>query len=350
MVASKLRNLAVLALLPVVIAAPTSKVRTTGNSQVNLAINQDFADPCIIQSGTEWYAFASNNHKTLGNAAAVGSDSLINVQIATSQDFVSWTVTGADALPTVGAWADPNAGSQGAAVWGPSVIQNDAGEYVLHYSAALLEDNSKHCIGAAVASTPHGPFTPQSTPLACPISQGGAIDSSAYQDVDGTFYVVYKVDGNSIGNGGSCGNSVAPIAPTPIMLQQVATDGFTPVGSAVELIDRSTLDGPLVEAPSLMRTTAGKYVLFFSSNCFASSYYDLTYAFADNVTGPYVKRGPMLITGSDGGLYSPGGADVAADGVHQVFHSGNVGPDNMGWRLMYTQKITVDSVNEVVSS
>lgn len=339
-----------IALLPVALALPTPGVDTTGYSASKLAINQDFADPSILLDGTEWYAYASNNHKTLGNSAAVGSSSLINIQVATSPDFSSWTVTGSDALPTVGAWADPTAGSQGAAVWAPSVIKNSAGEYVLHYSAAVLNNPSKHCIGAAVASTPQGPFTPQSTPLACPLSQGGAIDSDAFQDVDGTFYAVYKVDGNSIGHGGSCGNSVAPIVPTPIMLQQLAADAMTPVGSPIELLDRSTLDGPLIEAPSLMRTSEGKYVLFFSSNCFASAYYDLTYAFADSVTGPYVKRGPMLMTGSDGGLYSPGAADAAADGVHMAFHAGNVGPENEGWRLMYTMELTVDNVNEVVDS
>lgn len=342
---------ALLALLPVAIALPTPgfTVKTTGTSHVQLAINQDFADPSILQDGSEWYAFASNNHKTLGNSAAVGSGSLINVQVATSPDFNSWTVTGTDALPTVGAWANPKAGSQGAAVWGPGVIKNGNGQYVLHYSASVLGNESKHCIGAAVASTPQGPYTPQATPLACPLDQGGAIDSSPFQDVDGTYYVVYKIDGNSIGHGGSCGNTVAPIVPTPIMLQKLESDGFTPVGSPTEMIDRSQLDGPLVEAPSLMRTSAGKYVLFFSSNCFASQYYDLTYAFADSIAGPYVKRGPMMMTGTDG-LYSPGGADAAADGVHMAFHAGNVGPNNMNWRLMYTMSLKVDNVNEVVSS
>lgn len=339
---------ALLALMPLVLALPVpAPVEKRSTITVNKVIDQDFADPSLLQVGSEWYAFATNNHKTLGNASAIGSESLINVQVASSPDFENWTVLGVDALPVVGAWADSTA----SAVWAPKVIQNAAGEYVLHYSAPKLGDNSKHCVGAATASTPVGPYTPVAEPLACPISQGGAIDSSAFRDDDGTYYVVYKIDGNAIGHGGACSNTVAPIVSTPIMIQQVADDGYTPVGSPTEILDRWALDGPLVEGPSLTRTADGHYVLFFSSNCFATKWYDVSYAFATSVTGPYVKAGPMMVTGSpDAALYSPGGADIYADGEHAVFHAGDVGPINMGWRAMYTMKISVDTATEVVST
>ncbi|KAI4723398.1 Arabinanase/levansucrase/invertase [Aureobasidium sp. EXF-10727] len=331
-----------LGLLPLAIAAP---MKTTGSSNPTQVISVDFADPDLLQVGTQWWAFASNNHKTI---AKVGG-SLINVQVAQSSDFNSWSVTGADALPTVGAWVDPNAGNQGAAVWAPSVSKGKKGQYIMTYSAAVKGSPGKHCVGAAVATQPQGPYTPQATPLVCPLDQGGAIDSDNFMDIDGTQYVVYKVDGNAIGHGGVCGNTVAPIVNTPIMLQKLADDGITPVGSPVKLLDRGDLDGPLIEAPSLMRTSNGKYVLFFSSNCFATSNYDVTYAFADNINGPYVKAGPMMVTGTDG-LYSPGGQSVAADGKHMMFHAGDVGPANMGWRAAYTQIITVDTARQVVSS
>lgn len=49
--------------------------------------------------------------------------------------------------------------------------------------------------------------------MICPLSQGGAIDASGYDD-NGQRYVVYKVDGNSIGHGGACGNDGRqPLAP-----------------------------------------------------------------------------------------------------------------------------------------
>ena len=158
------------------------------------------------------------------------------------------------------------------------------------------------------------------------LRQGGAIDPAGFSDSDGSRYVVYKVDGNNIGHGGSCNNGVQPIVPTPIMLQQVGSDGTTPIGSAIQILDRDDNDGPLIEAPSLV-LHSGTYVLFFSSNCYSSSYYDVSYATSTNgVRGPYTKAqypvAPLLVTGSDNGkLYSPGGLSVAPNGVNVVFHA-----------------------------
>lgn len=69
------------------------------------------------------------------------------------------------------------------------------------------------------------------------------------------------------------------------MLQEVESDGVTPVGSAIELIDSGDADGPLIEAPSLIRSSGGEYILFFSSNCYTTTLYDVSYAYASSVTG-----------------------------------------------------------------
>lgn len=92
-------------------------------------------------------------------------------------------------------------------MWAPDVQQLDDGTFILYYSASTKEDPSKHCVGAATASTARGPYTPVgSEPLFCPLSEGGAIDAAGYND-NGQRYVVYKVDGNSLGHGGACGNT-----------------------------------------------------------------------------------------------------------------------------------------------
>lgn len=108
-----------------------------------------------------------------------------------------------------------------------------------------------HCVGAATSTSPQGPYTPQSQPIACQTSGGGAIDPAGFQDSDGTRYVVYKVDGNNLGGGGSCGNGDESHS-TPIMLQKLASDGVTPTGNPVQILDRDSNDGPLIEAPSLI--------------------------------------------------------------------------------------------------
>jgi hypothetical protein len=144
---------------------------------------------------------------------------------------------------------------------------------------------------------------------------------------------VYKVDGNSLGPGGPCGNAGPDQKPTPLMLVQVAGDGITPKGPPINLLNRIDMDGPVIEAPSLTRTPDGKYQLFFSSNCYNTNLYDVTWATAPSVTGPYTRFGPLFVSGQDG-LMAPGGAAVASDGKHMVFH-GNFN----GGRAMYTTTI-----------
>ena len=130
------------------------------------------------------------------------------------------------------------------------------------------------------------------------------------------------------------------------MLQQVSpSDGYTTIGSAIQLLDRSEADGPLIEAPSLVKAADGTYLLFFSSNCYAGSQYDTSWAYSDAVTGPWTKAqgadgAPLLVTGDDNGaLYSPGGLTVATDGVHVVFHADQGTTADV--RQMWTGTITV---------
>ena len=216
----------------------------------------------------------------------------------------------------------------------------------MYFSAALLAPHhSTHCIG--VATSPHvtGPYLPGNSPLACPQSAGGAIDASGFQDSNGDRYVVYKVDGNSLSagreNSGPCGNADGQF-PTPIMLQQVsAADGFTLMGSPVEILDRDQRDGPLVEAPSLVRTASGVYVLFFSSNCFSGPRYDTSYATSEILTGPYVKAKTPLLTTGMRGLKSPGGATVSRDGKMLVWHADQKA-GNSKVRQMYMSQIHIE--------
>ena len=143
-------------------------------------------------------------------------------------------------------------------------------------------------------------------------------------DPDGNIFVVYKIDGNSIGHGGNCNNGVEPIVSTPIMIQPMERDGITPRGKAVKILDRGPADGPSVEAPSLARAPDGTYFLFFSSNCYAGPNYDISYATASNIMGPYTKSSaPLLVSGSgpNRNLFSPGGADVTPDGKTIIFHA-----------------------------
>lgn len=288
------------------------------STNLDPAININFPDPSVLQDtdGT-WYAFATN-----GNGK--------NVQSASAPDISGpWTVLSNDLLPTVGAW------SNGANVWAPDV-RIIGSTYVLYYTATDAASTNQHCVGTATSNTVLGPYTPQSDTIACNIAAGGAIDPSGFTDTDGTHYVVYKVDGNSVGHGGSCGNTADPIVPTPLMLQQLEADGITPVGDPIELLDRGDADGPLIEAPSLILVN-GVYILFFSSNCYSTTLYDISYATASSVTGPFTKSSaPLAVTDNPFDLTAPGGATATDDGKNMVFHA-----NCDAGRCMYETTITV---------
>lgn len=159
---------------------------------------------------------------------------------------------------------------------------------------------------------------------------------------------MYKVDGNSLGGPEPCGNGDGRHA-TPLMLQEVsAKDGFSPIADATTLIDRDDGDGPLIEAPALVRSKEGVYVLFFSSNCYKTEWYDTAYATSRSLKGPYMQAGkPLLKTGTLG-LFAPGGADVLEDGERIVFHANKKGDAKV--RQMFTSGIKIDGTSLALTS
>ncbi|KAL9594477.1 MAG: hypothetical protein Q9179_005376, partial [Wetmoreana sp. 5 TL-2023] len=270
-------------------------------------IKADFADPSILLYNQKWYAFATG---------AYGA----HVQFATSDSFLSgWHVNqGYDALPNLPAWVRPD-NPTGSFVWAPDVVKRASPSRICK---AITKD------GAAVSdgTSPKGPYRAQSNePLACNEEAGGSIDPAGFKDKDGQNYVVYKVDGNSKGNGGVCNNSKPPIKSTPIKLQKLRSNLITPDGDPKTILDRDDNDGPLVEAPSINYKN-GLYYLFFSSNCYSTPQYDVSFATAQNVWGPYTKAhapdAPLLVTSKE--LSAPGGADVSIEGTYMAFH-GNIG-------------------------
>ncbi|KAI5991376.1 glycoside hydrolase family 43 protein [Pisolithus marmoratus] len=281
-------------------------------------ISANFPDPAILVTPNVTYAYATNS----GN---------INIQVATSyNNGTTWTLLdGVDALPDVGPWATVNL------TWAPDVIDRGDGTFVMYY-AAESPSQMTHCVGAATSTNPVGPYTPQTQPIACQTAGGGAIDPAGFQDVDGQRYIVYKVDGSSLGGGGACGNANGQYS-TPIMLQMMEADALTPTGDPVQILDRGQQDGPLVEAPVLILHN-GTYVLTYSSNCYNTDLYDVAYATAPSVSGPYTKSSsPLLVTGDDG-LTGPGGATPTPDGTLMVFHATvNFNPLT---RYMYTATIS----------
>ena len=208
----------------------------------------------------------------------------------------------------------------------------------MHYSGEAKAFLRHHCVGVAVSvdKDPLGPYVPEPEPLVCHLKEGGAIDSAGFVDSDGTPYALYKIDGNSVGNGGECNNAVDPIVSTPIMLQKLEKDQVTKDGQPVQILDRQASDGPLVEAPHLVKSKEDIYFLFFSSHCFTSTFYNVNYATSVSIIGPYKRAEQPLLQTRDFGMLSPGGAAVSEDGSKILFH-GNCGAG----RCLYAGNVTL---------
>lgn len=198
----------------------------------------------------------------------------------------------------------------------------------MYFSALSSKDTSAHCIGTATSKSIKGPYTLNDKPLACPLDKNGAIDATGFQDDDGSRYVLYKTEDTA----------------TTIHLQPMEADGVTPKGNTTTLLQKGPNDGPLIEAPSLVKKE-GTYYLTFSSHMFNSGDYDAKYATATNVAGPYTRQGVLLKTGdktNNGTVTSPGGSDFSEDGSKIVFHAHRNGKDVSQGRAMYAAEISLD--------
>ena len=334
-------------------------------SPIRAAIQENFPDPSIWFDNGTWYAYATNNAAGINDqtkyAFTHNEYGQANVQLATSKDFVHWRLqpVARDPLPMTGAWVVPGFTNSTKVkpailrgkVWAPSIIRRPSdNKYVLYYSASSngptvrAHNLRSHCIGAAVSETdsPAGPFRAQNETLICTYRRGGSIDTYAFLDLDGTLYVAYKVDGNSIGHGGVCGNTHKPIVPTPIMLQKLHPDGIAQEGYPEQILDRIESDGPLIEAPALIRSQEGIYFLFFSSGCTRSRSYTVKYATAKDILGPYIRAPKPLLKTGDWGLLSPGSVGIHKDssggGWNMAFHARIATADGKV-RAMFTTKL-----------
>ncbi|KAL5586059.1 hypothetical protein FOBRF1_015929 [Fusarium oxysporum] len=287
------------------------KLTVKHEGTLNPAINADFPDPSIIQlEDGSWVAVATNGGLP---------DNYRKLQVATAKDLLGeWTLQQEDALPDKG-W------TTGENTWAPDIRRVDSGEYIVYLSPEI--EAGRHCIGVARSKNATGPYTYDEKPLVCgPDDLKGAIDASGFKDPDsGKNYLIYKIEGDASG----------PTGGTPIMLQEIEGDGITFIGDAVKIFDRiGSEDGVLVEAPNIVRLGNGKYVLFFSSHDFRDPLYNVKYAYADKLSGPYTRADEPLIAAPDFGLDAPGGATSNEAGDTLVFHGWC--PDNKNIRCMYS--------------
>ena len=249
----------------------------------------------MLRVGDTFYAYATNSPAA-------------NVQLATSRDGKTWSVSASDALPTLPAWAQPGK------TWAPDVSAAAPGRYLM-YVVMASGSPALQCIGVAASSSPSGPFTPVGNrPLVCPRAEGGAIDPSHLRR--------HRRDAVP-----ALEERRELLWPRHLAADGAAVpDGLALAGPATKLVKQTAgWEGSVVEAPVLVRH-GSRYVLLYSANSYAGDAYAIGYATASAATGPYRKHPvPLLSTSSSQGRFvGPGGQDVVTgpDGHDLlVFHS-----------------------------
>ena len=245
--------------------------------------------------------------------------------IRSSPDLVLWSGTGKQIMPSgVAPWS-----ANGGRNWAPEIHQVGA-KYVAYFTA--VNGNDVLSIGAASADAPTGPYTDRGSPLVQHAQ--GVIDASYFKDTDGKHYLLYKIDGNSVG------------AATPMYLRELAPDGlsFKAGSTAVELLRNApaTWEGGVVEAPWLIKRD-DTYYLFYSGNVYDHRY-RTGVARASRVGGPYTKRGaPILANNSRWVGPGHGSVVTAGDDLYFVYHAWAAAADGTaaaGGRRVLVDKIT----------
>jgi GH43 family beta-xylosidase len=262
-----------------------------GGLYINPVVPVDCADPGVIHDGTRYVAAC-----TSGGAANA-------FPIRTSTNLVDWSLAG-HIFPSTGkpTWAMGD-------FWAPE-IHRVGTRFIAYYTAR--HTSGKLAIGAATSASALGPFTDLGRPLVLDASMG-MIDATFFRDAAGVPYLVWKADGNAVGQ------------PTPIYGQQLSADGLALVGTRRTLISNTlSWEGAVVEAPWVVYR-GGYYYLFYSGNAYYNSTYAVGVARATSPLGPYTKLSvPILRTG--GGWTGPGHNSVVTGpggDTYMVYHAWN---------------------------
>lgn len=233
-----------------------------------------YADPNIVVFGCEYYIYATTDGFPgwSGNQFFAWKSSNLIDWVRSETAFLTLNGTNGN-VP----WATGNA-------WAPTAIERD-GKYYFYFSGQNAELDRK-TIGAAVASSPDGPFTAQPQAMILnnePVISGQAIDPAAFLDPVTQKYYLYWGNGN------------------PVMAE-LAEDMVSLIPNTLQNISGLTD----FREGSFVNYRAPFYHMTYSIDDTGSPDYRIGYATSLNATGPWTYRGILLSKDVDQGILATG--------------------------------------------
>jgi beta-xylosidase len=251
----------------------------------NPVLPGDYADPSVIRdsvTGEYW-------------ATATTSEWGPHYPLLKSKDLVNWELVGS-VFSQPPDWSYAN-------YWAPE-IQEDKGKYYIFYTAR--QKNGPLCVASASADAPGGPYQDHG-PLVCEVN--GSIDGFSVRDETGKRYLLWKEDGNSVGQ------------PTPIKAQELSEDGTQLLGQGPTTLFQNdpSWEANLVEGPYVMKYNNLFYMFYSGAGCCGKQCsYALGVARATSLLGPWEKNPKPILTGNDT-WKCPGHGSITTDDMGRYF-------------------------------
>jgi arabinan endo-1,5-alpha-L-arabinosidase len=279
----------------------------------NPVLDADFPDPSVLLAPDGYYYAYATNTKRNGQ--------IINLQIARSEDLVTWEYLG-EGLPDKPAWA-----AHTQRYWAPDVSRRADGRYLLYYSIQPDDLTAGMALGVALADSPQGPFRDVGQPLLA----GGA----GFRDIDPMRFVEGEQQWLFYGSGFG-----------PLRVRELAPDGlsFAPGSAERELVQAAGGSYEQLIEGSWVHRQGEWYYLFYSGNncCFPSPHYAVLVARAHHPAGPYQTLGDA--TGTEGTILvenerwlAPGHNSIITDASGQDWLLGHA---------IDRQQPTFDAIND----
>ena len=250
-----------------------------------LVLPGDYPDPSVVKIGNNYWATA-----TTSNWAPI-------YPLLKSTDLVNWTTEG-HVFNQAPDWADFY-------FWAPE-ISYDNGKVYIYYSAH--KKNGNLCVGIASADKPEGPYRDHGAVIC---QEVGSIDAFPIRDENGKLFMIWKEDGNSVGE------------PTPIWIQELNEDRTALLGEKREMFrNDENWEGNLVEGVSIARNGEWFYAFYAGAGCCGTGCtYANGVARSKSLFGPWEKYKKNPLLAGDNEWKCPGhGTPVTKDGRHYFLY------------------------------